>query len=873
MPVGQAGAFELIGDAQSWLSPSGLRASLAYAGDAYLNNWIDMARDLLVAYAEALDTYQDSDAWYDLSDAWQLDLFQLQSEIRLYLHRMASQLDYFGNPAGWVPMLSFEVNREVFEDEIDHALQSMYMTYWLTNAERDVEDRLKGLSSGRDSLRDELVSFREQYDTAMRLIPDLQVRATNITLEIEELQVRIERTENELVARARSNVEERYKEEDWRKAAKITSVICKICPYGQPYVGGAGMGLDLVLDYTDESQDSGVDLASLPRKFKDANFEANADALRRELNQLTNLDLNNVEDCAAYAQSVGEVAKKLGPAFREIQDVLTDTGAPKSEVDAELQRIRAMDPALNELIDSVSALQVQKEAFSRLLATTMQEVGTLSTSIQQSVLTIDSLNREAAEQRGVLDHRAMSHLRVIERRAEARLQKYHYYFAKAYEYRTLRPYSGDLNLATIQNALRDLADAANGDYDLTADDFAAMRPLYTDQLRGIAYEIFEYYNSNRPELSAPARFRLTDEQLTALNEGEPVTINLMDMGRLRLSEENVRIVDLTVKDIEVQTDGGEDGAWGDVDIWLEHSGVSKIRHNGETYLFRHYNDDTENRIVWGARYDLGDERINSFRPSAASESLLRSLLSDRQSQDMMLYSRPGAWADITLTTSTNVQNGTGVRINRLEFEVLYDFSRGPANQATLKVETSGADLTPRVRLAKRDLNARQDGRGAFVRVFSKGEPVTIEAPVEYGRWSFRGWFDESGQALTSDPEDPVLQVTLNSDKVVRALYKDCVECPPFDIEEPIDDEVVPEVIDEQTDETTTPNRQDGPGAADDRAEPEVDSQSPVEIDAESESEAGQPVGPNFCGSGVLGMLPLTMLALLGLRLTDRNRMR
>lgn len=261
---------------------------------------------------------------------------------------------------------------------------------------------------------------------------------------------------------------------------------------------------------------------------------------------------------------MGNVSKKWGPIGKEAEkykDILKETEIPQSEVDAELIKIKATDPEFNQLASEIAELMAQKEALGKQLAKSIQMTSTLSNAITFDLLAIDGMNRDIVDGNAVLDHRASAYLKEMEHRETERLLKYHYYMAKGYEYRLLEPYPGELNLDSLFNKFKDIAEAADSDHNLDSGDFNALKALYEEQLSTIAEGIYDKYQSNPPELSAPIRFNLSLEEIQKLNVGESVTINLMDMGMFPLSDENVRIVKLNVKTLDVHTESENLGDW------------------------------------------------------------------------------------------------------------------------------------------------------------------------------------------------------------------------------------------------------------------------------------------------------------------------
>ena len=73
-----------------------------------------------------------------------------------------------------------------------------------------------------------------------------------------------------------------------------------------------------------------------------------------------------------------------------------------------------------------------------------------------------------------------------------------------------------------------------------------------------------------------------------------------------------------------------------------------------------------------------------------------------------------------------------------------------------------------------DVNGRRDGRGDFVRVFNRGQTVTIEAPSRYGTWVFDMWADASGAPLKTAElsASETLELQMDDHTMIQAIYVD-----------------------------------------------------------------------------------------------------
>ena len=204
---------------------------------------------------------------------------------------------------------------------------------------------------------------------------------------------------------------------------------------------------------------------------------------------LATIDFKNIESKGVmnYVTNLATVAKPIADCIKQVQDGMRNTGVPTSEVEAELQRLKAADPEYNQIVNEIANLNAQKLVFGQQLATAMQQAGTLVANIQKNTLAIDGLNRSIEHGNAVLNHRALAYLDDMGKRARERLLKYHYYMAKAYEYRQLSPYTGELKLDTLFTEFARIAEAGSG-HELNQSDFETLKAVYEEQLSQIAAE-------------------------------------------------------------------------------------------------------------------------------------------------------------------------------------------------------------------------------------------------------------------------------------------------------------------------------------------------------------------------------------------------
>jgi len=243
---GIAGQFVQVGNPLSWISPYALRMIVAHARDVYLYGYVEDARAVFSEYLEVLDACLNSSCRNSLQEEWTFEFEQINNELLALVHRIDSNLDYFARPAGWIPMLSFELTRKAFDNEIEHAINAMYLSYWIARAETSVIQRKQGMESMRARLKAGIDENTGILNQAIGRLPVIEVEARNIAGDVEVLQQNLMWLEEELVKKAEENVEDRHKLDRWKKTARFLGAICTISPIGQPVVGGIGQGLTIL---------------------------------------------------------------------------------------------------------------------------------------------------------------------------------------------------------------------------------------------------------------------------------------------------------------------------------------------------------------------------------------------------------------------------------------------------------------------------------------------------------------------------------------------------------------------------------------------------------------------------------------------------
>ncbi len=772
--AGASGAFQAVTESGDWIHPFALRAVIQFAKDAYMNGRIVEARavlndyrELLRAHSRALPEEQEvSDAEFSAS----VNIDQITIEMENLLHRIDSNLDYFGNPAGWVPMLSFEANFLAFQNEIEQSIPVLYLAYFLNHSATNLQASLGAAEQAITDLEAERERMESAFNEAQLAIPGLKAQASVLTVRIGNLRQRIAVKLTDLERRARENVEERHKLPFWKKALGVLSVAADLIPVGQPTVGRIGEGLKLLAKVDpDKPLESAKAIAPqalgvMTNKNITACFGTNAPP---NTNTNSASSTNTVKKAKQdRLKQLTECSKFLGSELKELASVFKDAQVDDQELAAELEKLKAADAELQELTLEVEALNVEKEQFAQQLAVALQVIGSFSGALAENLVATHELEERLANGLAVLDHGALLHIKEMERRAKDRLIQYQYFLAKSFQYRRLRPYSGNLQLTRLLTRFQQLVETDTSHL-LSQQEFDNLKAIFVNELREIVAQSLD--NANAPARSFPKSYRLTAEERRQLNEQGRVVLNLRKIGLINVGDENVRIADLRTITLAAHPVGGPVGSLGLVRVNFEHLGVSRLTSGGRSFLFRHYQTESVNPIVWNVIFDAVAGRTVNSTLSAAQQSLISVLLAQQPVPvtNLVFFSQPAVDADILLTKDVSTDNGTDFQIDDLHFEIQYDFNPTSANMRQLDVQVAD-NLEPVIAVGQIDLNGRQDGQGDFSRIFSPFSVVTLQAPPTYGEYVFDRWMINNQPQTT---QVPVAAIFLTDNTVVEARYR------------------------------------------------------------------------------------------------------
>lgn len=762
--MGSDGHFELINTPHAYLHPYFISAVIRHANDAFINNYTDVALQECNEYRTLIDEYMNTPEWENCGDEEYAKLQNDLAEIDDMLRRLNQGLDYFGNPTGWVPLLSFEVMLANYDAEIDRAVPTLYMYYWLNRIDQTLQHKVEASEFGASTTMQEIQECQNQLNTLALELPVLKDQAEEVAAMINDLTAQMYALKEYLLAKAKKNVKKKNR---INKAVGICQNVISCIPvYGAAINTAVNVAKNVAYATGAFSNITGVEDYGFTNVFDNVGSADYTKMIEQIKNAYSSFSLDTLGKNASYLKdtykSVSDAMAPLTKSFNNINKLLSQSSTPSNQVDTELKRLIAESAEWKVMEAELEKLNQKKTEIDNKLKDTQNSISTTVVKMSNKVIALDDLRRDVYTGNSKRDLNAMQYLDKMNQEAKARLLKYHYYLRKAYEYRLLKPYEGEFNLVGMFERFEKLG-LALGDV-IDANAYSSLGSIFREVVSDMVEEIIDEYSVNYPEQSAPITIVIPKEQLDIINADENYSLNFYDMGIFAPDEENVRIVDLGIQHIETHVDGNV-GYSGYMDLNMTHSGISRFRKDGQIYWFDHRSKSTTSPHTWGLRYDAVSKESTNIQPSAASSSLLASIL--KNSGNIMLFSRPAAWGDVTLSKKVHTSGGADVVIDSLVLKLQYDFTRRPNKLRNIDITTN--EGLPYIACSVEDINGRSNGNGVLNRSYTiSSQPVTFTAIEQYGQYYFVNWTDRGGKVV-SDKMD--LTVNRATDQFYRANYE------------------------------------------------------------------------------------------------------
>ncbi|MBN1133264.1 MAG: T9SS type A sorting domain-containing protein [Bacteroidales bacterium] len=776
-PRGIEGHYVFEPNCYSWLHPHAVRFMLQYARESYIYGQPEMVNTTCEKYINLIKSYKKTESWNNDTVA-ALDLEQLYYSFSALKHQLDENLDYFGNPKGWAPLLSFEANLQNYQNEIEFAIRVLYLDYWMSNKAKTLQQKQETAELIKDKAIDQITILQVEYEEAYQdYIPALK-EFKDICAKQDSLTVLYNQQIDWLIKEAEDNVANSF-EGIFRRVGMIVGQVCSCIPGPATQILGSAIQTAAQFDYEDPLSMDNWNLVHETLTLAVDEFSTvvdNASGLAGGINPASLIEAGAKQG----AHNAKKVLDNLSPEnLQKFASTLKKVTIPDDKVKAEFERLKKGYPIFDIWLDSIESYTMKKGEVAQVMAFSQQKLNNIPQELTKMLLVCDAMDDILLSSDNILDPRAMTYLNEMKRTAWERMVRYHYYLAMAYQYRFLEPYPEPLNLRPLFESFDTLA---TYNAEISPEQYSALLPIFENQIRTISDEIYTAFNDGTySEFNEPVTYTLSDGQLDELNAKGELRINVWNSGKIPRQYVDCRITDISVVKNKLKISQDTILSDATLTILMAHSGNSALIHpsSGEHFMFSQYNDDAAvyyntssmSPLGWAEKYFFYDGHMSTVERSLASESLIRKILDVAGDEDLMIFTRPAAWAEIKIITDlhTGEQADMNVSIDSLTLLINIDY-RATTKFSNVLVSCSD-ELMPLFNCNKADLNNRTYGWGNFTRSYSRtAGTVKFTAPQEYGIYTFDKWkkSTSTGYEETSNPE---VSVDAGNHTWITANYK------------------------------------------------------------------------------------------------------
>ncbi len=669
--IGNFGRIEIIKEGK-WLTPAFLKYTSKYARHLHKVNSIEEAKVLTEkVVAKCVDAQKTLTTQETL----------LCAETTKSLTPLLSNLDYYGKKASWIPSFSVEANYRLFQDELERSFRTLFLTYWTQKETLSIEQRNEALNRQSDLLTKTIARKEKEFNELNNSIPQLNTEIANLKKEEFFFEKEVHRIEREILASARSNVRERSRIPLYKKALKTVAALSRVIPAGQPSLGAAATTIETIVESFESDEPLKNIFEKLPaqlssltpakvqssfdnwKKVKqsiDYNEYKRVFSLTPENSQLNSSEIKKEKNL--YIERLKDFTSPIAKEALNQLKLYKRQQVSKADIEKEVLNIKKAHPLFKKLSGDLLKLVNKRQRVAEQLTDVHNRLNDITSTLQSSFLQMAALSEATAQLSTVRDHDLNKTLKEIEEEQLERLDYYYYLFQKAYSYRMLRPFPGLITTRETIEKIKKLASQSE-EGELSLEELLSLKEVYTAQISRVIEEMINDFDLQYRNSKV---FKLSEEQIEALNDGHEITLDLTlprYFGHLK-NEENLRINGIKVLEMNQRNSNDSESK-----LLFSTTGESLMKKNGLTYFF----SLGQKPFFWGAKAQSSmGSNLEQIRPSPNNQSLLRSFLSS--AQDGLLFSRPGALTHLKVKFSHFQKKENAPKLDAVAFEIDYDYS-------------------------------------------------------------------------------------------------------------------------------------------------------------------------------------------------------
>jgi hypothetical protein len=697
----------------------------------------------------------------------------LQNEFATLQQRLASNLDFFGKPAGYTPMLSLASSFQLYRMEVDMALEVLMFAAWVAAKQTQQTEIVAAATEASRLIIKESTQIAERLQKAELRAQDLIRDASALEKAQNLVLAKLDAEKIRLYNQAAGDV---ARIGQIKMAVNLGAALLQVFPYGQPILGGiAGAGAD-AFDLLDEEPDAVLKkvktrLADTAKAYKESAKETEeivkkAKAEATDLKKAEGKKLS-VEEIKKLAKSKPTAWSTAGKGFGEAAALVSKAyqagQVSESQIEVQLAKLAAKDETWRAISKQIKGLIEQRAAVHAALLEISQQVGQGYADLASNYDALAVLNGEEASARArALSGNTFRIIEGIRTRAQLAMTESLYNVVRAYESVLFKPVDVNWSLDKLAKEINGLV-GAKPMHELTDEEYAArmktLRTAFTANLADIRRDLIKNLDALKMNDGKVDFYIDPGRQaavLDALNSGVSAEIDSLQLGVIKPHLQHQMLAGLTLDAILFE-EGAKLPTQGDAEIIVEVGELGVVRDGDRLFGLR-----LAAPVVMNFVYHFKTGKLDQPEESKFSKDLMDLILDKAGDTIRQKLAMPSAWTSLTFRANFNNIDGDAPRIKRLEFSM--KVSSLPAlHQIVLDARSSDGsspivmDGDPYVEIYR-----VIDRSGATVELSADPKPAN---GARFSQWEIR----QAGKPRTV--KEPKVRVELNTHAWVEAQFE------------------------------------------------------------------------------------------------------
>lgn len=354
---GKAGSIKQFKEYYRWLHPNVLESIINYCKDTFLTGDRRPARWLLSIYLDLIKELK-----YTPEDFLTRNLI---NELSVINNKVSKNLDYFGNPVGWIPRLSALSNIDIMKNSKSSIVNVLYYAQKLNLENEASENREEQLAFMVNQLKQENETARQNLQDGYDMLDSVKIEMDEINKKVKEHMDDIRDLKQRLETQLKDEAQQHaFEQAIFSGIFEIAGAICQVIPYGQPFLGSIGgaitekianidiHGENLLSEAMKTTGEIATDLGSY--------VNDNKDKITKKVTSGINKDIKNTE------REIGEIEKGIKSHKEDLEIYYKILGNDIGVFNSKLKLANYQEGAEDILLDYIDNPNILDDHFDRL---------------------------------------------------------------------------------------------------------------------------------------------------------------------------------------------------------------------------------------------------------------------------------------------------------------------------------------------------------------------------------------------------------------------------------------------------------------------------------------------------------------------------